>query len=65
MRSIRAAAACLLCAAALCLPYRPRAAYLSLLAAAVHWPYALFGRLSRRLMERLGLENSYESLDWR
>lgn len=63
MRILRFAAACLLCAAALCLPYRARARYLNFLAAAVHAPYAWFGRLSRRLLARLGIANPYERID--
>lgn len=66
MRPLRLAAAWLLCAAALALPYRARALYLNLVAAAVHAPYAWFGRLSRWLMRRLDMENPYRDLDgWR
>ena len=64
MKLLRFIAACLLCATALVLPYRVRARYLSLLAAAVHAPYAWFGRLSRRLLASLGAVNPYERIDY-
>lgn len=65
MRLLRYVAACLLCSLALVLPYRARALYLSFLAAAVHAPYAWFGRLSRRILDSLRVSNPYDRLDYR
>ena len=65
MKLLRWTAATAMCLAGLALPYRSRARYLSFVAAAVHTPYAWFGRLSRFLLSRLGRGNPYGDLPYR
>jgi hypothetical protein len=50
---LRGAFALAVCAAALLLPYRARAALNAGLAALFHAPFLLFGRLARRLLSEL------------
>lgn len=53
MSALRRLFALAVCAAALLLPYRARAALNGALAALFHAPFLLFGRLARRLLREL------------
>jgi hypothetical protein len=54
-RSLKLAAAVLICSVAVLLPYRLRGLFGRTLAFLIHIPFILFGKLARYLMRELGL----------
>jgi hypothetical protein len=58
MSTLRFLIALPLCAAALCLPYRARAAYFRMVAAVAHFPFRAFGMVARVILAATAVPSS-------